>query len=109
MIRLFILLMLRGQLGRFKKRHCIFEIWQEFRSHEAVTALVEVFIMMKCQERTANHQLQDQRISLIYRTDQDIMFQPSYNVNKLFNRTVSWYFIDRLVVGIGHIRSYGLT
>lgn len=24
------------------------------------------------------------------------MFQPSYNVNKLFNRTVLWYFIDRL-------------
>lgn len=26
----------------------------------------------------------------------NIVFQPSYNVNKLFNRTVSWYFIDRL-------------
>lgn len=24
------------------------------------------------------------------------MFQPPYNVNKLFNRSVSWYFIDRL-------------
>lgn len=26
----------------------------------------------------------------------NIMFQPSSNVNKLFNRTVLWYFIDRL-------------
>lgn len=31
-------------------------------SHGAVTALVEEFVMMRCQERTAKHQLQDQRL-----------------------------------------------
>lgn len=34
----------------------------------------------------------------------NIMFQASYAVDKLFNRTVSWY-IDRLDIGVCRIRS----
>lgn len=92
-------------LKRFKKKktHWIFEIWQECRSRVTITwSCSGIRGRMRDDEMSRTHckssaagpeKFPDLESRPLRR---NIMFQPSYSVNKLFNRTVTWYFTDRL-------------